>query len=143
MISLLIPLLAEQHPPIYGIEVTWANGARLAAAIALAVASLQMLLMLSNYWHGIIPMKREITEGDVVAPPVFWTLSYHLLVFTMLVLTGISRVQTLFKPDIPITVSTFTLPFIGVGMVIVTGKFQKYYASALLAEIRRRDGLAG
>ena len=112
---------------------------RLGSAILIGVCAFQMLLLLANYWHNIMPLRREIGENEILAPPVGWTFAYHLIVFLLLVSMCVSRIQLILSDSQIVTFSTFTTPVLAVALYVVTSKFQKYYSRDLHAEARKRS----
>ena len=111
---------------------------RLCAGVLIAICAFQMLLLLSNYWHNVVPLRKEILDGEIVAPPVFWTLAYHSLVFGVLAVMSISYVQTSFRVGVPATLGTWAIPVLVVPLTVVISKFQTAYSKNLRRSIHQQ-----
>lgn len=125
------------------IQWNWANDLRVLSAIVLVVCVFQMLMLVSNYWHGIRLLRQEIEDDGVTMfadPPLRWTLAYHVLVLLFLVFMAVSRLE-LAHVDAPPTVATYSLPPLSVAMVVVLSKVQKYYMDYLRLASKRQHGL--
>jgi hypothetical protein len=114
------------------------NVMRAITVILIAVCVLQMVMLLSHYWHRVMPMRKRMKEQDrhsvifVLAPPPFWTFSYHLLVTGIFTFSGIGITQSLLAvPARPPTVFTYAAPFLFGGMTMVISKFTEFYSEAI------------
>lgn len=114
---------------------------RTVSAVAVCLFVLQMAIMLSHYWHLLMPLRKEIAKasGDsrVIAPPVVITFTYHCLVGTIIGLFGLGIAQSIYLGNKP-TIATFVAPPILIALTIVVNLFAKYYSRTLLASHREQ-----
>lgn len=122
------------------IEWTTTNQMRMISACILLVVAFEMVLILAAYWHTVMPLRKEIADGKVVAPPERWTFAYHLSVLAFVLVAAVIRVQ-LAMTSAPTNIGTYALPVIGVALAFTSSKFLTYYIRRLREEDRRRHGL--
>lgn len=114
-------------------EIDWtaANCFRLATVVLQTVLVLQFAMMLSHYYWRIIPLRKQ---HSVLAPPIRWTFAYHLIVAVYLATTAISNFQRVaFDRSTHVTLSTWLSPLISLALIVVIGRFVKYYSEELTA----------
>jgi hypothetical protein len=117
--------------PISDVDWTLLNLWRVFAVTLVCLVVLQMALMLSHYWHYLMPLRKEIsTDVRIVAPPVGWTFAYHVVWTLLLTLIGISISQSLLLANRP-TIFIFAAPVLFVALSVIVANFQKYYTRSL------------
>lgn len=125
-------------------DVTWdlPNILRAASSLLLLVCVSEILGFLWVYWRKIVPMRQRIAEGRVLAPPVYWTFGYHLLVAGIFLNSAVARIQILAGPHadtVPATLSTYTTPVLAGLLIVVLRKFHHYYYRTLRLEDLREN----
>lgn len=111
---------------------------RLATLLLLSGVIIEMVLLISHYVHSIMPMRKEVRSGRLLAPPPGWTLAYHVLVTLWLVQTCVGLGQRISQEGIKSTWATFTAPFLALALIIVVWKFQRYYSANLRRAITKQ-----
>lgn len=106
------------------------NIMRLLAIIITCVAAMEMVMMMSYYYWRLMPLRKAVGDGVVVAPPVVWTFAYHGFVTALLLVDAISKLQAILMGN-KATVSTWLAPVVLIGLTVVTNRFQRYYAKTL------------
>lgn len=117
----------------------WVTLSRLVTAGILMFAAFEMLLMLAYYRQRILPLRRKIGEGEILAPPAGWTFAYHVVVFGWLIALIVTRLQ-LIAQEAPPNLITYVGPPLALAMLVVISKFQNYYARNLRVAERKREG---
>lgn len=112
------------------IDWTAANAFRIVSLILLGVGIMEMVMMMSHYWWRIIPLRKEVTEHKIVAPPVVWTFCYHIAVAATLVIEFITKFQLVIFGG-PDTASTWLSPVVTLLLVVSVHFFAKYYSDSL------------
>lgn len=112
---------------------------RLFSAGVLSYAAFESLLLLAYYWQSIVPIRRMVGESGVLAPPIRWSLLYHLNVFVTILLM-IATLLMLMREDAPAGIVTYISPFIAVSLATVIGRFTKYYSGILRSYRHRLEG---
>lgn len=112
---------------------TLANIVRSVNVTVLTACILQMAMMMSHYYWWLIPLRKEIGESKMLAPPVGWTLAYHGCVGTLLVALAITQVQGLWA-DAPGNFLTYTTTPLGLVFGFVVSQFLRFYTQRLTAE---------
>ena len=116
-------------------EFSWdaTNIFRLFTVLAVMAFLFRMVTMMSYYWHRIIPLRKEMDKRVLIAPPIGWTFTYHLLVTAFIGLAGAGMVQAVYNGS-PWTIFTFVAPFLIIALTVVVGQFVKYYSQNLNEE---------
>ena len=126
--------------PISEIDWDLVAALRTLSATLILVFLFQMAVMLSHYWHWMMPLRKEIEQDEertLVAPPVVWTFSYHVLITLIMGLFSLGLMQNVLMES-KSTVTTFVFPALIAALTLVANRFTKYY-SQNLAEARRRS----
>lgn len=112
---------------------------RMLIVVSVMVFLLQMSIMLSHYWWRIMPLRQEMDDLDrrLVAPPVGWTFTYHLLVTIILGIVGIGIVQAAYHESQATVFSYIGAPLI-LTLTFVVNRFTKYYSQVLNDRYRDR-----
>lgn len=122
-----------------GTDVDWADLVRGFTLVVLVLTAFEMLMMMAYYRQSILPKRRKIAEGEILAPPAGWTFAYHVMVLGLLCVLIVTRYQ-LIRQDAPANLITYVQPIPAVAMLVVIGKFQNYYGQNLRRAERKRDG---
>lgn len=122
----------------------WLFVVRLVSAAILAVCSFQMVLLLSNSWHGVRPMRREIEQRQGVVFTTSWglTFAYNCVVLGFLVSMTITRVQLAIQST-PINFATFATPPLAVAMCVVLSRIQHDMRDRMRRISRGQNDLGG
>lgn len=118
--------------PLADIEWDFVTCWRILTMVLILVFVIQMTVMLSHYWHWLMPLRRDIEqgEGNVIAPPIGWTFAYHLVVTIILTVVGVGMGQSVYYDNDP-TLFTFTGPLMLGALMVVTNRFLNYYSAGL------------
>lgn len=120
-------------------QIVWnlPNVFRLLALGAVVICLLSQAMLLSHYWLRVMPLREEIRGNEVVAPPVYWTFGYHLIVGLLVLFVGLGIGQSAVR-NAPPTVLTFAAPVLIFGLSVTVHFFVRYYSDSLNAEQSRR-----
>lgn len=117
----------------------WVSATRLFTAVALGLAVLDYGLMLVYYCQRVLPLRKKISDGEILAPPAGWSLLFHIVVFCWLLLTIVATFQSMARHTEP-TFMTYVAPPLSVATLIAVGKFLNYYSRNLRHAERKREG---
>jgi hypothetical protein len=112
------------------IDIEWnaPNLFRLATLLSMAWLLLEQAMLLSHYWHRIIPLRR--TNPNLLAPPIVWTFALHLWTASLILLIAIGVGSRLVFND-RATFTTYAMPIAAVVGIVIISQFVKYYSKAL------------